>query len=124
MQSVAVPPKQVAHEASHAVQVEMLVWAVDAENVPAAHGVQSVDASLPSVVRYVPASQSWHASAREAPEAWPYLPLAHKMHEEMEFAPVVVENEPPAQGTQTFAVDAPSTEEYVPAAQKIQSASA
>ena len=92
--------------------------------VGALHGVQSVAASLPSVVRYVPASQSWHASAREAPEAWPYLPLAHKMHEEMEFAPVVVENEPPAQGTQTFAVDAPSTEEYVPAAQKIQSASA
>jgi len=55
---------------------------------------------LPSVARYVPASQSWHASAREAPEAWPYLPLAHKTQEAIEPAAVVVENEPLAQGTQ------------------------
>ena len=103
--SAELPGESLYFPAGHASHDAAETAPLADENVPAVHGVQSVAAALPW---YVPASQSWHASAREAPEAWPYFPLAHKTQEAIEPAAVVVENEPLAQGTQESAVDAPN----------------
>ena len=105
--------------------------------MPSAHGTQADSFVLPSVARNVPAAQSAHVAAAEAPEAPENLPLPHRIQSlcaswpsvsryvpgvqrRHALAPADSENVPVVQLAHVDAAEAPDAPENLPAAQLMQ----
>jgi len=76
------------------------------------------------VDEYLPAAQSRHVVATDAPTVVEYLPAAQSRHTVDEVAPTVVEYLPAAQSRHVVATDAPTVVEYLPASQATHAVSA
>ena len=91
------------------------------EVAPSGHGKQSKSVVRPVRSLYLPATQSVHVEATDAPFVVEYLPAPQSRHVVSTDAPTVVEYFPAAQSVQS-ALPAVAAE-YLPAAQSMQVAS-
>lgn len=81
---------------------------------------QSWQVEDPGRSEYLPASQSVHVAATDAPVAVEYFPAPQSVHVVATDAPVAVEYFPAPQSVHVEANDAPVAVEYLPAPQSAQ----